>query len=175
MKIINEDELDSDFIIEEIKKGKLFIYPTDTLYGIGCDATNNDAVQKIYHIKKRDDKPFLKMIPNKKWLEDNAHYNQKLLDQFRLPGPYSFIVEINKSPVGVRLPDCSFSSIVEQANIPFISTSLNISGEPPALTIEEVDDEIKKQVDYIITTNKQLLGKPSSLYDIRGEELQQLR
>ena len=167
-----------DLIREEISKGKTFIYPTDTLYGLGCDATNKKAVQKIREIKKRDQKPFLIMVPNIDWIKNNCKFNhQEQLN--KLPGPYSFIVKLKKEilaenteTIGVRIPDCTMKDIIQG---PFVSTSVNVAGELPALTLEDIPDEIKKQVDYIIKSDKPLLGKPSQIRDLTQYEPKRLR
>jgi L-threonylcarbamoyladenylate synthase len=176
-----------DFIISEIKKGKIFIHPTDTLYGIGCDASNSDSVKKLFEIKKRPNKPFLFIVPSIDWIYKNCIFNKNNFSKFNLPGPYSFIVKIKninlvsnkvlseRNKIGIRFPDCLFRKIVEKANMPFVSTSLNFSGEPPILDLEDIPKEILDKVDYIINTNEYLLGKPSELYDLTQDELKRLR
>ena len=85
-----------DFIVSEMKAGKIFIYPTDTVYGIGCDSTNDTAVAKIHEIKRRENKPLLVIIPNINWIEEHCAFHdahRKELEE-KLPGPYSFIVTL---------------------------------------------------------------------------------
>ncbi|MGE0793400.1 MAG: L-threonylcarbamoyladenylate synthase [Candidatus Woesearchaeota archaeon] len=170
------------FIQEEIKAGKIFIYPTDTLYGLGCDATNEEAVQKIRKIKNRDEKPFLIIAPNLDWIKTNCEFNHKE-ELNKLPGPYSFIVKpkpnivaksvlANKTTLGVRIPNSEFTQFLIK---PFVSTSVNMAGEPSAINLEEIPQEIKFQVDYILTTTKPLLGKPSTIIDLTQEKPIQLR
>lgn len=161
------------FFSQEVKKGKIFIYPTDTLYGLGCDATNEKAVEKIREIKNRDQKPFLIIAPNINWIENNTSFNHKL-ELNKLPGPYSFIVNIKPNivansvlmkskTIGVRIPS---SDIIKILKVPFISTSVNFSGQSPAITLKDIPKEIKSKVDYIIKSNKPLLGKPSTIIDL---------
>ena len=64
-----------DFIVSEMKAGKIFIYPTDTVYGIGCDSTNDTAVAKIHEIKRRENKPLLVIIPNINWIEEHCAFH----------------------------------------------------------------------------------------------------
>ena len=79
-------------IRDQIKQGKLFIYPTDTIYGIGCDATNKTAVAKIKKLKARDkDKPLSIIAPSKAWIKEKCIVDTDL-DKY-LPGPYTLLLE----------------------------------------------------------------------------------
>ena len=78
-------------LIKEIKAGKIFIYPTDTLYGIGCNAEDKEAVEKIREIKGRDNKPFSVIAPSFKWIEDNLIIDCNLKEY--LPGAYTIILK----------------------------------------------------------------------------------
>jgi L-threonylcarbamoyladenylate synthase len=173
---------DKKLIQKEIKAGKIFIYPTDTLYGLGCDATNEKAVQKIREIKKRDQKPFLIIAPNLDWIKNNCEFNHKQ-ELNKLPGPYSFIIKLksnivaksvlgDKQTLGVRIPDCEMSNIIQT---PFVSTSVNLTGQPSAITLEDIPEQIKNQVDYIIKANKFILGKPSTIIDLTQDKPIKLR
>jgi L-threonylcarbamoyladenylate synthase len=173
-------------IVEEMKKGKIFIYPTDTVYGIGCIATDSQAISKIYEIKKRDSKPFLIIIPDFSWITTNCDCSSDQLDFIKqhLPGPYSFVLKYvgnsisNKlvsqnNTIGVRIPNCSFASLVRE--VPFITTSVNFSGEPPAKLFSEIPLEILNQVDYVISNDNEVSGTPSTIYDLSQGEIKQLR
>lgn len=189
MKIfdLNFIENNLNFIISEMKKGKIFIYPTDTLYGIGCDATNSNSIQKIFDIKKRKKKPFLVIVPNFNWIEKNCIFDKNKFDNFKLPGPYSFILKIknkslisdkiisNNNTLGIRIPNCYFKKIIEKANIVFVSTSVNILGEKPILNLNEISKEILDKIDYIIKTDEKLIGKPSKIFDLTQNRIKQLR
>ena len=74
MDLLSKDEflLQQDRRLAQLEQGKLFIYPTDTIYGIGCDATNADAVKLIREIKKREEKPLLIISPSLDWIKDNC-------------------------------------------------------------------------------------------------------
>jgi L-threonylcarbamoyladenylate synthase len=158
-----------DKLVKQILEGKIFIYPTDTIYGIGCNAEDKIAVEKIKNIKERDrDKPLSVIAPRFEWIEENCFVDVDLKKY--LPGPYTIILR-KKNPVflnhvsntefiGVRIPECSFSQKVKKAGVPFITTSVNISGEPFALNIEDVPKQILDKVDFIIDEGK-LNGSPS--------------
>lgn len=167
---------------QELKKailaGKIFIYPTDTVYGIGCSALNREAVEKIREIKKRDSKPFSVIAPSINWIQDNLLVNTNLKKY--LPGPYTIILK-KKHPeflawvsstesLGVRIPDSEFTRKIQKTGIPFITTSVNFSGEKPAGKISEIPEEIKSKVNFVIDKGK-LSGKPSALI-INNKEIE---
>ena len=164
---------------EEIRKaileGKIFIYPTDTIYGIGCNAENKKAVEKIREIKKRDMKPFSVIAPSFEWIKEFLVVDIDLRKY--LPGAYTIILKkknpdflkwVSGDSLGVRIPDCNFCDKIRATGIPFITTSVNFSGEKPAIKISEIPREILNKVDFVIKSRSKLSGKPSSLI-INGE------
>ncbi len=181
MRIVSKKEFIArrGFFIDEMIRGKIFIYPTDTIYGIGCNAQNPSSVKKIREIKKRDSKPFSIIAPSKDWILINCKvdlYKLKFLK--KLPGPYTLILPIKNiyafskqdvvadlDAVGIRIPDNWFSNIISKSRTPFVTTSVNISGEPHLVRIKDLKKEIASQVDYIIDCGK-LDGKPSTLFDL---------
>jgi L-threonylcarbamoyladenylate synthase len=161
----------------EILKGKIFIYPTDTIYGIGCNALNQASVKKIRNIKQRDQKPFSIIAPSFDWIEQNCIVDINLKKY--LPGPYTIILK-KKDPkclpwvsdtdtLGVRIPKSKFCKEIQKTKLPFITTSVNISGQMPANSITEVSKDLKGKVDFIIDEGT-LSGKPSTLI-INGKEI----
>jgi len=166
-------------LIQEIKAGKVFIYPTDTIYGIGCDATNENSVNKIKEIKSRDkDKPLSVIAPSLDWIKENFIVDLEL--QKYLPGPYTIILK-KKDPmflkwissgdsIGIRIPANDFTRQIQKSGVPFVTTSVNLSGEPFALSLTDINPEIKEKIDYIIETKEKLSGKPSTLI-IQGKEI----
>lgn len=157
--------------IQDILSGKIFIYPTDTLYGIGCNAEDKQAVEKIKQIKSRDkDKPLSIIAPSKEWIKQNCIVDVEL-DKY-LPGPYTLILK-KKNPnflnqisstefIGIRIPACQFSNQVKQAKVPFITTSVNLAGEAFATTIKEIPKQILEKADIVIDKGE-LNGRPSTL------------
>ncbi|MCK4634945.1 MAG: threonylcarbamoyl-AMP synthase [Candidatus Aenigmarchaeota archaeon] len=165
---------DSEKIKELIIQDSVFIYPTDTIYGLGCDATNSEAVQRIRVIKQREEKPFSVIAPSKQWILDNCVVKQD--DLTCLPGPYTLIVKINQKCVvdnvnlcldtlGVRIPKHWFSQVVEELRIPVVTTSANISGQKFMTSIDNLDVRIKKAVDFIVYDGV-LDGNPSKIIDL---------
>ncbi len=167
--IIKENEISAE-TIERLKK-EIFIYPTDTIYGIGCDATNEELAEKIRKIKKRDDKPFSVIAPSKEWILKNFKTDKETLEQY-LPGPYTLILEkIEKDFlnwisagefIGVRIPAHNFTRKLQRLKIPIVTTSVNLSGEKFANSIGEINPIILQKVDLVIDGGF-LSGKPSTL------------
>jgi tRNA threonylcarbamoyl adenosine modification protein (Sua5/YciO/YrdC/YwlC family) len=163
----NPEERKIQQIVEELKKGAIIIYPTDTVYGIGCDINNPKAIEKLYRIKNvsAKDAKFSFVCDS---LSNISNYTKaidtpifKLLKKC-LPGPYTFILEANKAvpkllqtkknTVGIRIPDNKIClALVEALGNPIISTSL-----PESQEIDEyVDPDVfyylfEKQVDIVI-------------------------
>lgn len=161
-----------------VLSGKIFIYPTDTIYGIGCNALIKESVEKIREIKQRDKKPFSVIAPSFEWINENCIIDCEL--EKYLPGAYTIILKkknptfllwvSNSDSLGIRIPKNEFCDKIRKADVPFITTSVNISGEKPITNIKELPEEIKSKIDYIIDKGK-IDGKPSTL--IIGGELVQ--
>ncbi len=165
-------------LTKAVLSGKIFIYPTDTIYGIGCNALDKEAVEKIREIKKRDNKPFSIIAPSFKWIEENFMIDCELKKY--LPGPYTIILKKkNKNflswvsdtdSLGIRIPDNEFCRKIQKTGVPFITTSVNLAGEPFATKISDISKDIKNKVDFIIDEGE-LNGNPSTLI-IGGEQVQ---
>ncbi|MFC1710801.1 L-threonylcarbamoyladenylate synthase [Nanoarchaeota archaeon] len=167
-----------DKISQQIKSGKIFVYPTDTIYGLGCNAEDEKAVQKIKNLKKRDkDKPLSVIAPSIEWIKQNCIVDVDL--EKYLPGPYTIILKKNNpeflkhisstDSIGVRIPDNDFTLKVQGAEKPFITTSVNLEGQAFATKVLEVPKEILDCVDVIVDVGE-LSGRPSTLI-INGKEI----
>jgi tRNA threonylcarbamoyl adenosine modification protein (Sua5/YciO/YrdC/YwlC family) len=169
-------------IIKEMKEGKVFVYPTDTIYGIGCNALNEEGVLKIRELKRRDGKPFSVIAPNVEWINENCVANKiGAVWVKKLPGPYTLILPLrnkaavvsevvaNSENIGIRMPNHWFSDLVKEAGIPFVTTSANVSGEPTMTDFYSLDSLIREQVDYIIYEGA-LHDKPSTIVDLTGDK-----
>jgi L-threonylcarbamoyladenylate synthase len=162
-------------VLNDINAGAVFIYPTDTIYGIGCDATNDASVRRLRELKARDKKPFSVIAPSMDWINENCAPSDKskaLLS--KLPGPYTLIIPL-KNPravcahanmgmktIGVRIPDHWISELVAELNKPIITTSVNLSGQSPAFELSEFENF---GVDFIIYEGEKR-GKPSTVIDL---------
>lgn len=164
--IINEGYIkeNKEAIIKEILAGKIFIYPTDTIYGIGCNALNEDSVNKIRKLKQRKIKPFSVIAPSLSWIKDNCELSEMAKDSLsKLPGPYTLFLKLkngsvlpemvnplDNGTVGVRIPKHWFVDILAEVDLPFITTSVNVSGMPYMTSLDDLDETIKNNVDFII-------------------------
>ena len=173
---------EKDFIIEEIKKGKVFVYPTDTVYGIGCNAEIKECVERIYSIKQRErDKPLSIIAPSITWITEHFEVDLSTLNLY-LPGPYTLLIKTKKhdflehiaknKKIGVRIPEHAFTYFISLANIPFITTSANLSGEESPKSLEEVNEQIINKADYIIEGECQH-KRPSAIVDLDSNEVKE--
>ena len=130
--------------------GKVLIYPTDTVYGIGGNALSSDVVKKIRRIKKmEEDKPLSVMMADLEMIEEYCEvglWEEMILKRY-LPGPFTFILRKRKgipvtkdSTLGVRVPEFEFCNrLSEEVKQPIISTSANITGKPAPTNFQEID------------------------------------
>lgn len=173
-----------DEMIQSMREGKIFIYPTDTIYGIGCDARNPAAVKTIKRLKKRDArKPVSIIAPSKGWIRTHLRVRHASFLS-KLPGPYTLVWEkktknflsdvSGNSTLGVRMPNHPFLSLVRAARIPFVTTSVNLSGDPPVRSVKEIPPSFARRVAYALDAGR-LGGRPSSLYDLTGRSPIRLR
>ncbi len=180
--IISKSEFlsNKNLYLEKIREGEIFIYPTDTIYGIGCLAENKKSVEKIREIKNRDARPFSVIAPSKKWIEKNCIIDAEAKSELqKLPGAFTFILKLkNKSlspnenldTIGVRIPKHWFSNIVEELQEPIITTSVNLSGESPMTSLENLSPEIKQKVDFIIYDGP-LENPPSTVINLITQKI----
>ena len=168
--------------IEVMKAGGVILYPTDTVWGIGCDATNADAVRKIYEIKKRaDSKAMLCLVDSaariSRYVRKVADVTWDMIEMSDKPLTIIYNNVTGLAPnliaedgsAGIRVTREEFSrELCYRFQKPIVSTSANISGEPTPQTFDEIKDEIKDAVDYVVHYNRQCREKhkPSSIVKI---------
>ena len=164
---------------EVMHKGGVILYPTDTIWGIGCDATNEEAVKRVYEIKQRNDsKSMLVLTDNpvklQTYIVDVPDIAWDLIDLTDKPltiiydGARNLAQNLiaNDGSVGIRVTSEEFSvALCRQFRKPIVSTSANISGEPVAATFREISQEIIDAVDYVVDyrQNDFSKAKPSSI------------
>ena len=172
-------------VIERIKQGLIFIHPTDTIYGLGCDATNGKAVAKLRQLKKRPGNPFSIWAPSLQWIEENGVITAEAKEwRKKLPGPYTLILQLkNKKAVsgvvndhsaniGVRLPNHWFGRVVEKLGVPIVTTSANKAGEKFMTALENLDPEIAARVDFMVAEGVKD-GRPSKIIDLTTGKVRQ--
>lgn len=171
---------------EAIKNGGIILYPTDTVWGIGCDATNPEAVKKIYALKQREETKSMivlmngerlmynvfKEIPEVAWqiLDLSEKPTTLILDNPRNVAPN--LIAPDKT-LGVRLVKEPFCyKLMERMKKPLVSTSANVSGMPTPNSFKEIDHHILDGVDYIVNLHhEKTAAKPSTIIKL-GNDLQ---
>lgn len=164
-----------------LKAGGVAIIPTETVYGLGASLSNNQAVARLYEIKKRDKrKPFSIAIEKKERVEEFARdiplAAYKLINKF-WPGPLTLILKGTSSPsVGLRMPDDPIAlKIIAAAGSPLALPSANLSGKTAALNFEEAVRDLKGLVEFAIDAGPAKLGLESSIVDFTVEPMRVLR
>lgn len=180
METLTKTELRMRFaeIAERIRNGAVFIYPTDTIYGIGCNALDKKAVDKIRRLKERPTNPFSIIVPSTEWITENCVIPKEGKEWLaKLPGPYTLVLKLKKKnaiaksvnqgeeTIGVRIPDHWFSGVIREWGIPIVTTSANRSGRPFMTSMEDVDLLIKDGVDFIIYEGEKK-GRPSKIVNL---------
>lgn len=164
---------------EIMQQGGVILYPTDTVWGIGCDATNSDAVERVFQIKKRaDNKAMLVLLDNpaklQTYVQDVPDIAWDMIDLTDSPLTIIYEGAKNLAPnlvsedgcIGIRITDELFSKeLCKQFRKPIVSTSANVSGSATPLFFYEISDEIKQSVDYIVQFRQKDITKtkPSSI------------
>jgi len=176
-----EDEILLNKAIRVLKSGGVIIYPTETVYGLGADATNRNAVNKVFEIKKKDKfKPMLIAVSSIEMAKRYVWWNKyaDVLAKKYLPGPLSLILSVKGEAidenvyqggikVGIRIPNNEFVlKLISSFNRPITSTSANVSGEKPPIKVEEIDEEVKRKVDLVIDKGETEVKKPSTVVDV---------
>lgn len=159
--------------VEILKNGGTILYPTDTIWGIGCDATNSKAIQKILKIKNRP-KNFSFIILVEKaprinyYVEEIPDITWDLLSGFDLPVTVIYPkaknlaknVVAKDGSIGIRVVKDEFcQKVIAKLGKPIVSTSANLTGEQSPVMFKDISDEIKKQVDYVVPIHQDKLSK----------------
>lgn len=176
---------------EILKNGGIILYPTDTIWGIGCDATNELAVKRIYELKHREDNKAMLVL-----LDDVG----KLASYVEVPDVAYELLEVNDKPmtiiypnaknlaknliaqdrtIGIRITSEAFTkALLYRFRKPIVSTSANISGEPSPKCFAEISDAVKSVVDYVVDFRQEETSNPAPSSIIKlgvGGEIQIIR
>ncbi len=174
--------------VEILRRGGVIIYPTDTIYGLGCDITCKEAVEKIRLIKGRDDKKPMSFVcaelANVSQYARVSNYAYRILKRC-LPGPYTFVLpatretprmlQSKQKTVGLRVPDHPVPlAVIKELGNPIISTSANRSSEEVLTDPSQLEEVLGSQVDLILECG-QLPILPSSVISLVGDKAEILR
>ena len=162
-----------------MREGGVILYPTDTIWGIGCDATNEDAVRRVYEIKQRQDsKAMLGLVDSSVkvdfYVRDVPEVAWDLIELADKPltiiysGARNLAANLlaEDGSVGIRVTNEDFSKrLCQQFRKAIVSTSANISGQPSPKNFSEISEEVKSAVDYIVGYRQEEMSnpKPSSI------------
>jgi L-threonylcarbamoyladenylate synthase len=170
-----------------LKEGGIILYPADTIWGIGCDAQNQQTIHRIYEIKgRKDDKPIIVLVSSREQLYEVAssvhpridtllHFHERPLTVIypRAARPFKHLAAPDGS-IAVRLVKSGFChELISYYDKPIVSTSANLSGEPSPTKFGTISSQIIGKVDYVLpaSTERDITGTPSAIarYDENGE------
>ncbi len=194
MKQIKLNKANISQIVLELQNDKTIIYPTETCYGLGCDATNQQAVDKIFDIKKRDrSKSLLVIVPSMEMLLEYVEWTpmlQKIANKY-WPGPLTCVMNLKPGTAiadGVKAQDATLAfrisshpfsaEVSQQLGVPIVSTSANISMQPSPYDIESIQKmfvDQDAQPDLFIMSGSLPEQTPSTIIKIQKEKAVILR
>ena len=164
--------------LDVLKNGGLILYPTDTVWGIGCDATNPEAVKKVYELKQRiDSKALICLVADdrmlKKYVKNIREVALNIIEVTDKPttiiydDPQNLAANLiaEDGTIAIRIPDDEFCfQLCRKLNGAIVSTSANLSGFPTPKSFKEIQQEVLKGVDYVVNLHhEKICDKPSSI------------
>ena len=187
MDIIGKDELFSNIneYKQHIENGAIFICPTDTIYGLCCDARNRDAIEHLRALKRRY-KPLAIIAPSKEWIHTHCNLSKHEDKLDLLPGPYTLVYPYDQSlpatlapgsAIGVRIPNHWIASFVETLGFPIVASSVNPAGMDPITTAADLERDGYRQFSEVafFVDEGVLSRNASSVLDLTGEQAVYLR
>lgn len=189
MTVSFEKEVES--ALEALHRGEIILYPTDTIWGIGCDATNSEAIRKIYRIKERpDSKSLIVLVAEERdILQHVAAPDLQVFDFIEeQPGPTTVIFDgaiglpdnlvAADGSIAIRMVQDEFCRhLIKRLRRPIVSTSANISGEPAPTTFGDITPSIKAAVDHVVRWRQDdgTPAKPSQIVRWRNGKYEVIR
>ena len=175
---------------EIIKQGKIVVFPTETVYGIGTNGLDEQAIKKLYEVKQRPfNKPISLLVSSMDMVneiaKDITEVEYKIMEKF-FPGPLTIIlkkkdivpdiVTAGQDTVGVRMPSGEIArKLVEMSGVPIATPSANITGEPSGTNLQEIKKKFEGKVDFFIDGGISELGLASTIVKVVDGKLQILR
>lgn len=173
-------------VINSLKSGKTILYPTDTVWGLGCDATNQEAVKKIYQLKNREEsKSLIILVDSVKMLQKHVgNIPEKALEILKISEKPTTIIYNNPkglalntiasdNTIAIRIPQDEFCiQLIKEFGKPIVSTSANVSGESTPKSFSEISEAILKNVDYVVNLHQEKVAeKSSTILKIEGDDV----
>lgn len=175
-----------DDIINNLKANKTILYPTDTVWGLGCDATNEEAVKKIYLLKNREESKSLIILVDsiemlQSYVESISEKALQILKKSKKPTTIIYNNPKGLAPntiasdntIAIRIPQDEFCiQLIKEFGNPIVSTSANVSGEPTPKSFSEISEAILKNVDYVVNLHQDKVAeKSSTILKIEGDDV----
>ena len=171
--------------VKTLKSGGIIIYPSDTIWAIGCDATNQNTINKIYKIKNRSkSNPFICLMSGYEMINKYCYINNSIIDILEIQKtPTTIIFEKVKNlntfsnTIGIRIPKDSFcSGLLKKFKKPIISTSVNISGKKFPNYFKDISESILNQVDFAVNLRREeKLDTASKIIKIKNNKIITIR
>lgn len=176
--------------ITQLRKGGTVLYPTDTVWGLGCDATNFNAVQKIYALKNREESKSLVVLVSsiemlKRYIQEIPQKALELIKEIAKPttiiyqNPLGLAENMiaSDNSVAIRIPNHAFCiKLIEEFDKPIVSTSANPSGHSTPTSFSEIHVSILEGADYVVNLEREkITDKSSTILRINGEEIEVIR
>ncbi|MBI4441411.1 threonylcarbamoyl-AMP synthase [Candidatus Woesearchaeota archaeon] len=184
MRIYTKEEVEWNGadVLESIVNGSLFVYPTDTIYGLGCNALHNKAVARLKQLKQKPKESFLSVIaPSLDWIYEHCDVSREAAAWLKkLPGAFTLVLPLKEqsavakevSPdgksLGIRIPNHWIWGVVREIGIPLVTTSANVHGRMAMTSLETLDPELKKGLHFVIYEGEKY-GKPSQIIDLTSK------
>jgi len=173
--------------LSALSRGELIVYPTDTLYGLGADATIGGAVEKVFAAKQRPiDKVVSIAVASIPAAEELVNFTPiaKLIASKFLPGPITIVLRAKselkfvskEGKIGIRIPDNDFAlALLKSYNRPIIATSANLSGGSNPREVSEIPPEILNQVSVVVDQGRTKYSAPSTIIDLSSDTIEVVR
>lgn len=190
IKIKNNNSEKLEEIASLINNNKVIVFPTETVYGIGTNGLDRNAIEKLYKIKERTfSKPITLLVSSYEMICSVANIisplEKKIISNF-FPGPITLILNkkkivpniltANTDTVGVRMPDNELIlKLIEYCKVPIATSSANISGFPASIDVEDIYNCFKDKVDLYIDGGKSRIGVPSTVVKVENNDIKILR
>ncbi|MCX7954100.1 MAG: L-threonylcarbamoyladenylate synthase [Bacteroidales bacterium] len=184
MKNLFQIDVEIKNCIFHLQQGNVILCPTDTIWGLSCDATNPNAINKINKIKGRTSKPYIILVHSMamvlKYVKEVPEVAYELVEKTEEPLTIIYpqaknLPEILLPPdksIAIRIVKNEFcNKLIKQFKKPIVSTSANFSNDPPPLSFKEINEKIKSQVDYIVNYNidETTTKKPSKIIKVNAD------
>jgi len=180
--ITNPNKNDLKYALNQLKKGNLVVYPTDTIYGIASNIADDKALKKVFEVKNRSlDKPISICLHDFEQLEQVAQMNDKLRDIVHklLPGPYTLLLRKQKSIsplitsnsdiIGIRIPDSEICFELTKS-FPITSTSANLSNKKTPNNIQDIINQLNNDISVYLDVGLIANNKPSTIIDLTNKK-----